>query len=82
MTERIKLDKADYFELRTLIRDCEAVELEAMKAMQVFTQRQQEAKQKCNLKFEALAKEHGFDISATYNWDDKTFELIKQKAEA
>jgi hypothetical protein len=73
---RVKLEKSDYFELRAKIRDVEAVELDAMKAAQVFSQRRAAAVQVRNAVFESLAKQHGFDPTLEYGWDDATCELI------
>lgn len=73
---RITLPKEDYYELRTVIRDCEAIELDAMKAAQEFMRQLQAAQQRRNAKFEALAKVHGFDRTLVYRWDDTTLELI------
>ena len=75
---RVKLPEADYWRLRTAIRDVEAVQLDAMKAAQEFGRRSQEAQQKANAQLVALAKAHGFDPTKTYGWDDETLELIEQ----
>lgn len=73
---RISLDKADYFELRALVRDVEVVEFDALKAADAFKQKAAAAMARRDRKFEHLAKQHGFDPTRTYRWDDQTCELI------
>jgi len=75
---RIVLERGDYFELRALIRDVEAIELDAMKAAQVYRDRREAARQRSQTKFEALAKQHGFDPTKSYRWDDAACELIAE----
>lgn len=75
---RVALPKAEYFQLRTAIRDVEAIELDAMKAAQSFHQQMAAAKARCNALFVELAKAHGFDASDTFGWDDATCELIRK----
>lgn len=78
---RVTLDKADYFELRALIRDVEAVDFDALKAAQVFSQKRAAAVASRNQKFEALAQQHHFDPTLEYRWDDQTCALISVAAD-
>ena len=73
---RIRLPKEDYYELRTLIRDCEVVEFDALKAANEFKGRLGEAVARRNAKFEALAKTHDFDPQDAYRWEDASCELV------
>ncbi len=75
----VVLPAADYWELRALIRDVEAVEMDAMKAAQHFGQQAQAAKLKADAKFKAMADAHGLDRSKTYGWNDATCELIETR---
>lgn len=77
---RYTLERGDYFELRSLIRDVEAIELDALKAAQHFARQQADAIAKRNAKFEALAKQYSFDPTLTYRWDDAKYELIASTA--
>lgn len=79
---RVQLEKADYFEFRTRVRDAEVVELDTLKAMQKFEQRTVETRRLASDCFEALAKKYGFDPKLLYRWDDETFELVADEAEA
>lgn len=79
---RFVLPKEDYFELRAVIRDCEAIELDAMKAAQRYANQQHEAQQRRNATYEALAKAHGFDPTLTYRFDDKALALVAVKMPA
>lgn len=74
--QRHQLSKEDYYELRTRIRDVEAVEFDAMKAAQEFNRLMVEATQRRNATFEALATRYALDAKATYRWDDANCELI------
>lgn len=75
--KKFTLEKADFFELRTLIRDVEAVELDALRAANAFKQRAAEAESARNRKVVALGTQYGFDPDATYRWDDATCTLIE-----
>jgi len=77
---RITLPKEDYYELRTRIRDVEAIQFDAMKAAQEFGRQIQEAHQRSQATFNALAKTHGFDPALNYRWEDATCELIVTEA--
>jgi|SRR5579864_5886518 len=71
----ITLPKGDYFEMRTLAREVEIHAAEAKLAMHEHNAIIERAKQRANAKLNALAKEHGFDPSLAYRWDDATCEL-------
>ena len=71
MSEPIVLAPADYWELRALMSDLDVAEAEAV-------QRIGAARQRRNVKFEALAEAHGFDPKLTYRWDDATCALVAQ----
>jgi hypothetical protein len=75
---RVILPRADYFELRALLRDIEAVELDALKAAAAFKVKMQEARAKTAHKLAALAKAHGFNDQGTWGWDDATCALIRK----
>ena len=73
---RIVLERGDYFELRTRVRDVEAVEFDALKAAQGFAKQRAEALAARERLFTALAQRHGFDATMTFRWDDATCALI------
>jgi|SRR6185436_4221773 len=75
---RVKLERGDYYELRTRIRDVEAVELDAKKAAEAFARRMTEAEQASNATFIKLAKQYGFCSQKTWGWDDATCELVEK----
>jgi hypothetical protein len=77
--QRYKLSKEDYYELRTRIRDVEAVELDALKATREFEKLHHEALQRRNTTFDEMTQRYDLDPKATYRWDDKTCELILQE---
>ncbi len=79
MSDRIRLQKGDYFELRAIRRDIEAIELEAMRAAQSFHARVASAQQRVNAALTAAATKYGLDPAVTYTWDDATCELITAK---
>lgn len=72
----IPLPKADYFELRTLIRDLEVLDLEAQKAANEYRVKRAAAQQKCRAKLDELAATHGFDVTGTFGWDDAACALV------
>ncbi|HMF61518.1 MAG TPA: hypothetical protein VK595_14155 [Vicinamibacterales bacterium] len=75
VSARVTIPKAEYFELRTALRDVEALELEAMKAAQEFGQRMTAAKERAAALFGQSAAAHGLS-TGSYLWDDTTCEII------
>lgn len=72
------LPRADYFELRALLRDVEVAEFDALKAVQAAQAKLGEVKARLVARFDALAAEHGFARDVVYGWDDQTCALIPQ----
>jgi len=70
VSDSVVLDKGDYFELRTAIRDVEVVELDAMKAAQEFARQQKAAMAARTALLDRLAAQYGFDPALEYRWND------------
>jgi len=63
--KRYALDRGDYYQLRTLLREAELAKLEAANIharAQAF--------------FEQMAKQYAFDPTAVYRWEDSSTTLI------
>lgn len=73
----IKLDAADYWEMRSRTRDVEAVEYDLLRERQAGLQRLEAAKSKFREVFARLAKKYQLP-EAGYGWNDETLELIPQ----
>jgi hypothetical protein len=76
MSERMTLEKGDYYELRALRRDVDAIELEAMRSAESIKTRITAAQQRVNEALTVAATKYGLDPAVTYTWDDATCELI------
>lgn len=78
----VTLPKADYYELRTAIRDLEIIELDAVKAAQACAARAATARARLAALYDALSETHGLDATVTYRWDDATCTLCPEEARA
>jgi hypothetical protein len=76
MADRIKLEKGDFYELRALRRDVDAIELEAMRSAETIKARITVAHQRVNEALNLAVAKYGLDPAVTYTWDDATCELI------
>jgi hypothetical protein len=75
--KRIKLEKADYFELMSALRLHEVLRLEAQaKAARIVAQEIEASGQKGKALLDALAAKYGFEAGREYGFDDTTHELI------
>ena len=72
----VVLERGDYFQLRTAIRDIEAIELDAMRTAMYYREQIAKAQQTRNAFFDAIAGRYGLDPAVTYRWDDATCTLF------
>ena len=75
--KRIKLERADFFELMATMRLHEVLRLEAQqKAARIVAQEIEASGQKGVALMAALGKKYGFDPAGGFGFDDATCELI------
>lgn len=65
-------DPVDYWQMRAIVRDVQAAELQAVQARALAERAVLDAKKASNALMDALGKKYGFDPATTFVWDDAT----------
>lgn len=74
----IRLEAADYWELRSRIRDIESVEYDLLKERQAGLKRLEDARALCAAVLDRLSKKYTLPELMAFGWNDATHELTPQ----
>jgi hypothetical protein len=78
-TAGIRIEPTDYWELRTRIRDIEAIEFDLLKQRQAGLERLEAAKRACEATVARLATKYSLPAAPfAFKWNDERLELLPQ----
>ena len=75
MSDPIVLPPAEYWQLRALIGDVHAAELDAIRIQAEAAKAVKAARQRANERLAAVAKAHGVKPADTWQWNDEQCSL-------